>query len=112
LRRDQVGGWDAKSSTSDLTREIIVMSNILALSVIVGCAAPIGATTGYLIARRRWRARAKTCPQPRLGRLKRLALNLLGSIVGGVISSVSSYAMVALGIPRMLFDWVFRIFGA
>jgi hypothetical protein len=110
LRSDQ-GGWNTKSSTLDLTPEINVMSNVLALSIIVAFAAPLGATTGYLIARRR-QVGAKAHSHPQLGRLRRLALNLLGSIVGGVISSVTSYAMVAFGIPGMLVDWASRIFGA
>jgi len=89
------------------------MSNIVSLPVVVICAALLGAMAGYLIARQRCRAWADTAGAPSCYcSVQRLLLSLLGTIVGSLISSVSSYVMVVFRVPEMLINWLFRIFGA
>jgi hypothetical protein len=80
--------------------EAIVMSSIVSHPLIVVCAALLGAALGYLLA-------GHSSP----GRLRRLLLSVLGSIVGGLISSISSYVMMNLQVPNMLIDWLCQIIG-
>ena len=80
--------------------EAIVMSSIVSQSLVVACAALLGASAGSLLARH-------SSP----GRLRRLILSLLGSVVGGLISSVSSYIMMTFRIPSMLVDWMCQVLG-
>ena len=89
------------------------MSNIASLPVVVMCASLLGAMAGYLIARQRCRAWADSAGAPSCYcSVQRLLLSLLGTIVGSLISSVSSYVMVVFRIPETLIGWLFRIFGA
>jgi uncharacterized membrane protein YeaQ/YmgE (transglycosylase-associated protein family) len=82
--------------------EAIVMSSIVSQSlVVVLCTALLGAFAGYLLARH-------SSP----GRLRRLLLSLLGSIVGGLISSISSHVMATFRFPSMLVDWLCQVLGA
>jgi hypothetical protein len=95
------------------TSKAVVMSNIASLPVVVMCASLLGAMAGYLIARQHCRAWANTADAPSCSfSVQRLLLSLLGTIVGSLISSVSSYVMVVFRVPETLIGWLFRIFGA
>jgi ABC-type glycerol-3-phosphate transport system permease component len=76
------------------------MSSIVSQSVLIACLTVFGAFAGYLIARH-------SSP----GRLRRLLLSLLGSIVGGLISSISSYIMMTYRVPNMVVDWLSQVLG-
>ena len=76
------------------------MASIVSHSLVVAGAALLGASAGYLLARH-------SSP----GRLRRLLLSLLGSVVGGLITSVSSHIMVTFRFPSMLLDWLCQALG-
>jgi len=91
---------DTEHLASHPIPEAIVMSSIVSHSLVVAGAALLGASAGFLLARH-------SSP----GRLRRIILSLLGSVVGGLISSISSYIMMTFQIPSMLVDWLCQMVG-